>query len=452
MIETIKSFFNKGHERTIRAKKNVFYSLILKGLGLLIGFAYFPLSLAYLSDEKFGLFLTLASIIDWFAELNIGIGNGLRNKLGESIAEGNDLKARTYISTAYTALAGIFSGVLIVFVCVNFFLPWAVWLGADEVGMQDELALLAVFMMAALAIRFVSSLIYEVFYTLQKSAFVNVFNFLTKLLFLILLIVIINTTEESLLLFGAAKTLTFAFVPLAVGFIYFRGKFYTFRPSFKLAKWDFLKDIFTLGIQFFAIKLAMLVIHKTNNFLISGFVSPAEVPPYEAAFKYLSIFLIFFLLLTDQLWAANVEAYKKQELDWMRKTIEQTIKIWLGTVVLCGIMVAISPWVYQLWLGDELQISMSMTIIVAVSILLTTWVNLFNLVLNGTGKIRLQMYAWIVASLLNIPVSIFFATKLNMGTNGIILGTVVCLLPLAILSPIQVFKILNQQEKGIWGK
>ena len=95
---------------------------------------------------------------------------------------------------------------------------------------------------------------------------------------------------------------------------------------------------------------------------------------------------------------------------------------------------------------------MIMTITVALSVATTTWINLFNVVLNGTGKIRLQMYAWLLASLLNIPISIFFADTLGLGAIGIILGTTASLLPLVIISPLQVHKILSKTDRGIWEK
>ena len=246
--------------------------------------------------------------------------------------------------------------------------------------------------------------------------------------------------------------MTFALVPLFVGFFFFQGAYKNFRPKFGLANRTIFKSLFSLGIQYFIIKIAMLVIHKTNNFLIAGYASLDEVPQYEAAFKYLSIFLIFFMILTNQLWAANVEAYQKKDYTWMRKNMRDVLKIWLGTTLVSVGMVIVSPWFFDLWLGDKLQIPFMLTVMVALSIVLTTWVNMFNLVLNGTGKIRMQMLTWLGASLLNIPVSIFFATTLGMGTIGIVLGTVVCLLPLAVLAPIQVYMILNQKEKGIWGR
>ena len=441
----------KGHERTVRAKKNILLAIIFKATGVLIGFAYFPLSLQYLGPVKFGAFLTLVSMINWFEELDIGIGNGLRNRLGEAIADDDDETGRGYVSTAYFILGAIFSGVSIVFVAVCFFIPWADWLQADQ-GLNQEIMILAMLMFAAFAIRFVASLVFQIFYALQRVAMVDMFSTLGKVAFLIIIFVLIYYTEESLLLFGAAKTFTFAAVPLIVGIYYFNTSFKRFRPSIKLIKRTYFKGLFSLGIQFFVIKSSMIVIHSTNNFLIASFVSLEGVPQYEAAYKILSVFLMLFVIITNQLWSANVEAYRKGDMEWMKKTMKSITKVWFGTVLLTLLIVLISPLLYKIWLQDKIHISMMLTFSVAVSISITTWVNSFNLVINGTGKIRLQMYAWIFASIVNIPISIFFAQYMGLGIIGIVLGTIVSMVPLAILSPLQVNKLLSRTDKGIWAK
>lgn len=441
----------RGHERTVRAKKNIFLAIIFKGVGVLIGFAYFPLSLQYLGPVKFGAFLTLVSMINWFEELDIGIGNGLRNRLGESIADGDDEKGKGYVSTAYFILGAIFSGVSVVFVAVCFFIPWADWLQAEP-GMNQEIMILAILMFAAFAIRFVASLVFQIFYALQRVAMVDMFSTIGKVAFLLIIFVLIFYTEESLLLFGAAKTFTFAIVPLLVGVYYFNTSFKKFKPGFKYIKKSYFKGLFSLGIQFFIIKSSMIVIHSTNNFLIASFVSLEGVPQYEAAYKILSIFLMLFVIITNQLWSANVEAYRKGDMEWMRRTMKSITMVWFGTVLFSLFLVVISPFIYKIWLQDRIQVPMILTLGVAATISITTWVNSFNLVINGTGKIRLQMYAWIFASVLNIPISIFFVKYWDMGINGIILGTIVCMIPLAILSPIQVNKLLAKTDKGIWAK
>ncbi len=451
LIKWWKKIMDKGHERSVRAKKNIFLAIIFKGLGVLIGFAYFPLSLDYLGPVKFGIFLTLVSMVNWFEELDIGIGNGLRNRLGEAIADGDDEKAKGYVSTAYFILGSIFSGVSIIFVAACFFIPWADWLQADA-DLNDTIMILAMLMFAAFAIRFVASLVFQIFYALQRVAMVDMFSTIGKVAFLILIFVLMYYTEESLLLFGAAKTFTFAAVPLVVGVYYFNTSFKRFSPSFKFVKKTYFKGLFSLGIQFFIIKSSMIVIHTTNNFLIAALVSPEGVPKYEAAYKILSVFLMLFVIITNQLWSANVEAYRTGDMEWMKKTMKSITKVWVGTVILSLLIVVISPVIYSVWLQDKIEITMMLTFAVAVSISITTWVNSFNLVINGTGKIRMQMYAWIFASLVNIPISIFFTKVMGLGIIGIVLGTIVSMIPLAILSPIQVKKLLAKSDKGVWAK
>ncbi|MEX0274341.1 MAG: lipopolysaccharide biosynthesis protein [Flavobacteriaceae bacterium] len=451
LLERIKHIFLGGQARTARAKKNVLLTIVLKGLGVLIGFVYFRLSVDYLGEFKFGIFLTLLSLIDWFLNFDLGIGQGLRNKFGESVAHQNDEDAVHYVSTAYFSLGAIILLVTLTLAGLNYLLPWPEWLNIPS-DLVEEVRLLGLVVIVAFGIQFVARNIYEIFYALQKMAYVEFFTFLTKASFLILVLVIPFIVSDSLLLFGSAKSLTFALVPLIVGLYFFKKKFYKYRPVLAQFRRDYFKDLFTLGLKFFVIKLAMLVIHQTNNILIASFVSLEGVSRYESAFKYLSVFSLLFVILNNQLWPSNIEAYAKGEIDWMKKTMKVVLKIWGGTVILAGLMVLLSPYVYDLWLEDKVQVSLNISIAVAISICLTTWVNMFNIVLNGTGKIKLQMYIWIIAAGINIPASLFFVKVMDLGVVVIVLGTIISLLPLAVVSPIQVKKILAGKERGVWGQ
>jgi len=339
----------------------------------------------------------------------------------------------------------------IILIILNYSLPWPSWLSISP-DLVAEVRLLGLIIIIAFGIRFVAGIIYEIFYALQKMAYVEFFTLITKASFLLLILIIPFIVADSLLLFGAAKSLTFALVPLLIGIFYFRRKFALYKPTFKYVHKKYLKDLFSLGFKFFLINISMLIIHQTNNILIAGFVSLEGVSQYEAAYKYLSIFMMLFVILNNQLWPSNLEAYVKGEYDWMRKSMRVVFVIWIATVILATLMVLIAPWFYKFWLQEHLQIPTAITFAVAGSICLTTFVNMFNLVLNGTGKITLQMFAWLFAALINIPASLFFVKVLNYGVEGIVLGTITSLIPLAILSPIQVKKILAKKERGIWAK
>jgi len=65
-ITNIKDFFTKGNSRTVKAKKQILYSFFLKAISVVIGLMFVPLLLNYLDAERYGIWLTLTSIVGWF--------------------------------------------------------------------------------------------------------------------------------------------------------------------------------------------------------------------------------------------------------------------------------------------------------------------------------------------------------------------------------------------------
>jgi len=118
----IKSKFNeilglvtKGHERSVKAKKNILASFVIKGLGIAISLVLVPLTINYINPSRYGIWLTLSSIVGWFSFFDIGFGNGLRNKLAEAKAKGEEELAKIYVSTTYAILS------IIIVLCWYFF-------------------------------------------------------------------------------------------------------------------------------------------------------------------------------------------------------------------------------------------------------------------------------------------------------------------------------------------
>ena len=74
-LSTLNRFFTKGHERTIRAKKNITASFVIKGISIAVGLVLVPLTINYLNPTKYGIWITLSSIIGWFSFFDIGLGN-----------------------------------------------------------------------------------------------------------------------------------------------------------------------------------------------------------------------------------------------------------------------------------------------------------------------------------------------------------------------------------------
>ena len=82
--------------------------------------------------------------------------------------------------------------------------------------------------------------------------------------------------------------------------------------------------------------------------------------------------------------------------------------------------------------------------------ILFTFNNIVAFFSNGIGKIKIQLYGGIIAAILNVPLSYYFSKTLELGTSGVLLATIICLLFVDILLFIQYRKIVTKKAVGIW--
>ena len=99
-MSILKKIFS-GDSRTALVKKNIAGSFLIKGWNSLVQLLLVPATLQCLSQYEYGIWLTISSILLWIDQFDIGLGNGLRNKLAESLANKDFNTARKLISTTF---------------------------------------------------------------------------------------------------------------------------------------------------------------------------------------------------------------------------------------------------------------------------------------------------------------------------------------------------------------
>lgn len=89
--------------KTVTVMKNSFATAIIQGGSLLVSFAMTPAFIRYFGNQTvLGIWYKLLSVISWIVNFDLGIGNGLRNRLAVSYSEGNEKESKELISSAYT--------------------------------------------------------------------------------------------------------------------------------------------------------------------------------------------------------------------------------------------------------------------------------------------------------------------------------------------------------------
>ena len=95
---------NLSSRRSSLIQKNIMASFVIKGWSAVVVFLMVPITLNCLGEYKNGVWLTISSVMLWIDNLDIGLGNGLRNKLAAYMAHGEEQRARSLISSTFAML------------------------------------------------------------------------------------------------------------------------------------------------------------------------------------------------------------------------------------------------------------------------------------------------------------------------------------------------------------
>ena len=449
----IKNVFNKffsGHQRSVKAKKHILGSLFLKGISILISLILVPLTIDYLNPTRYGIWITLMSVIVWFNFFDVGLGNGLRNKFATAKAGGKDELARKYISTTYAIITIISIAIFVLFFIVNQFLDWGKILNTSTDVEEVEKLVFIIF--SVFCLQFIVKLINVVFIADQRPAMNSVINTTASLISLIVVVILLKTTDGSLLYLGASFSIINLIVPLIAGVWFFNTSYKKYKPAFKYVEFSYVKELMSLGVRFFIMQGAALIIFMTDNMIITQVSGPQDVTPYNIAYKYFGIITMVFTIVSTPLWSANTEAYVKKDFDWMKNAMKKMLLLWLGFTLVAGVMLLMADYAYELWVGDKVKVPFSLSMWMAIYVVSASVVMIFANFLSGIGKIQLSLYHSIFVGIINIPLSIYFAKNLEMGSTGVILATCCGVFISIVFQPIQCYKLLNGTAKSIWNK
>lgn len=447
----VAKFVNKSDARGQKALKHIIYSAGLKAINAAISFLIIPLYLAYLTEVSFGIWLTVSAVLNWFNFFDLGMGNGLRNKFAEAKAAGDIALAKTFVSTTYSLLILISAGLLVLFLIANLFIDWSVIFVAPDY-LKEDVNKMVMTLAILFCPQFFLQLIKMVVTADQRPAVANLMNTLVNVLHLVALYGLSVQGSPSLFKLALAIGGINMLVPLLANVIFFSGTYRDVAPDLKSINFQYSRSLMGLGFVFFIMQGAALVVFMTDNLIITRVLGPEEVPAYNIAFRYYNLIVVFFGLVTTPFWSAFTEAYVKKDMVWIQKVLRKLFTLWLGVAVLGVVMYFVSPYVYHLWIGDEIEIPMLLNLVMMLWVLATTGLSIFGVFLSGIGKLRLSLYHSIVVMIINIPMSVWLAGYSELGSAGVMIASLFGVLLRLFFQPRQTFKLIKGTATGIWNK
>lgn len=442
MKQAISRFFTQGNERSIKAKKNILGILFIKGGNILIGLLLVPLTLDYVDSETYGIWIALSSMIAWISFFDIGINNGLKNKLTAALAQKDYELGRKYVSTTYAILSLIFIPLMIILLGIAPFIDWKGLLNLPDIPINELLVSVCI-VITYFCINFILSTINVVILAEQRPADAALRTFIQQLVSLIIIYILTMTTQGNLTIL----CLAFCFSPLLVVSLFnitlFKGRYKAISPKFKAIDFKVAPDLMKLGVQFFIIQIAAIIQYQMINFLILRYYGATEVTSYNISFKYFNILMMVWGILTSPLWVAAADAFAKKDFDWIRNTQKKYLKVYLLFMIGGIFMLLISKQIYTFWVGDKVDISYDLSFWVLMYNLVMMFGSIFVLVINGSGKLKIQTYASMISPFIFLLCCWLFI-KIKLPIYGILIAAIISNFNGLILAPIQCYKMLRK--------
>lgn len=421
--------------------KSTIWNIVFKGIGIVCSFVLLKLNLFYLGASLYGLWVTITSISSWGYVGDLGIGNGLRNELTKAIAADDYERQKSLIKTALVMLSKVSMCLFVILSVVSEFLFYA---NVLDSSLRAPLYITNAFF----CFSFVLGLSSTVAYSYQKSWMSSLASTSTSIFhILMVLLLLLLSIEPNLTVFSI-----FSGISSILGSCVIIFKLYNYlnnlMPEGTIALYSksYSHSIINVGIQFFILQLCGLILYSTDNVIINKLFDSASVSKYSVINSVYNAGTMVFSLILISLWSAVTYVAEKNNYLWIKKEINNLVRIWLFFIIGVIAVSFLFNWIVKIWLGNNAFIyEPSLIVVFALFTILNAFGSIFVNVANGLGIIKLQMICAMIGAVFNIPLSIFFADTFGMGLTGIRLATIISCFGSMFLVPIQIHFFLNSK-------
>lgn len=429
---------------------NVLASFFIKGWSGVVQILMVPVTLACLDTYEYGIWMVLSSMLVWIDSFDIGLGNGLRNKLATYLANGRSEEAQQAVSTCFFSLVALMAFVSVGLLLFEEYADLNELLKVDSVRIPNLTQIVQVATLIV-CITFVFKFVGNVLLALQLPAVNNMLITLGSMCALIAIWVCLQVgVKVDLFLVATLFTLSTLLVYVLAFPVVFGIYYPALRPKLRMFRWPMLRGIFTLGLKFFILQIFGLILFATSNVIISRILGPESVTPYQIAQKYFNFLFVLFTILVVPIWSATTDAYAKGDLGWIDRCSRRGLWVMglMGVVLI--LMALFSHWVYPVWTLGKVQVPSLLTWMMALYMFVTMFSLFYAHLLFGIGKVQVQMWVTVGEALAFIPLAVYGARV--WGIVGVLGALTLVNVACAVTNCAQVRMICRGRAFGIWAK
>ncbi|GHU97066.1 O-antigen export protein [Spirochaetia bacterium] len=413
---------------------NVFF----RPISMIISLIYTPLMLGYLGDEKYGVWVTMLSILNWITVFDIGIGNGLRNVLTVKVGQGKDNDAQGAVSSAYYILGSVVGVLFLIGLCICLFVNWN---GVFKTSLIVRPAI--IICLAFICVNFILSLQKNLYFSVQKPEATGIIGIVVQLINLVGVLLLKYYAINELLAMSVLTGLsTFSVNIIFSVFIWKKYPFFVPIPT-KVKK-IYIKEVCNIGVRFFIIQVSGLILFTTDNFIISMLYGAEVVTTYSIPLAIFNVINGIFMAILTPFWSKFTEKKEQNNWVWIKKALKLLDLLLIPFILLIIFVILFFDVITKIWLGRVINYAPWLIVSLGIYCFLQIYNAIYSTVLNGIGAINLQLVLALSSAIINIPLSIFFAKYCGLGPTGVCLATIFGFIIGAVVFTIQINRIVHK--------
>jgi O-antigen/teichoic acid export membrane protein len=421
--ESPNSTSDKRRLRNLRLRLTYASSAVLRGVNILFTLLSVPLLLNYLGEERYGIWITLYSLLSVLAFADLGIGNGLINVIASSYADQDELRARRYVTSALLFLGGLALLLAVVIALLVPFFPWVEVFRVQSALGQQEVGLTSFIFLLCFVLGLPLGAFQRILVGRQKIYLNDIAQIIGKGLSLGAVMLGVQSGVGLPLLVGMLVG-----IPLlsmgGMAWYVLRVEAPGLRPQRQDVDLGLVQELLKVGGLFFILQLSGAIAFSSNSLVLSTILGTEASTQYNVPAQLFNLVALPIGLLLAPLWPAYAEAFGSGDWQWIRKTFLRSVGYSLVVSTLCVIpLVVIAPTVIRLWTSDTIHPSFDLLLGLGLWQILLNVSNSFAMFLNGVSIIRLQVVIALLMMCCNIVLSVLLTRQI--GVSGVVWGSVI---------------------------
>lgn len=401
---------DRGRERYRRAGLTASTSIISQGMTMLISLVSIPLTIHYLGEERYGIWLTLTSLLTWLAMTDFGItGNALINIMAEAHGADDRQMARERASSALLAVLVPMAVMAMLFVAFFNRVPWLTIFRASSRVSIRELRDACGLAFAVFLLSYPLNMLNSLYSAYQDGYVANLWTILSNCLALCGLLVVTRFRGGLPILVLAVSGIRVLAGLASAYYLYFH-RYPWLRPSVHAVRFKHIKRLFTLGSKYFVAQLSALGIGQSQPLIITQVLGPAAVPAFIIPYRLITLPQSLVFLTTAPLVPAYAEAKARMDWDWVRRAFKRSLLASLvtGFILILLMTIAARP-VIRAWFGASTVPGTTLLLWLGVYAFVSIAVIPSGQMLWGLERVGVQAAALALCAVLTVRMGIGFA-------------------------------------------